>query len=253
MELEPGSKIIFDQVSLELNGTEILEDMNFTIRQGELLVILGSSGCGKSSTVKLINGLLLPTRGRVLVSGVPTLEWDPVALRRRIGYVIQETGLFPHYTVERNIGLIPKLEGWDSTRIFRRVEEMMELLELDSSLKTRYPGELSGGQKQRVGVARAFAADPPVLLMDEPFGAVDPLSRLKIRRKFKDLHRTLGKTTVFVTHDVHEAFELASRIGLMANGRLLEITTPEGFLNSDSPEVQAFVDCLYSVRPRSSY
>jgi osmoprotectant transport system ATP-binding protein len=192
----------------------------------------------------MINGLLYPTRGKVLVQNIPTVNWDPVQLRRRIGYVIQEIGLFPHYTVEENIGLVPRLEGWPLDETKGRVQELLEIVGLDPTLLNRYPHELSGGQKQRVGVARAIAADPPILLMDEPFAAVDPLNRLRIRRKFKEIQMRLGKTTVFVTHDIQEAFDLADKIGLLERGRLVELTSPEGFLRSTSPTAQSFVECL---------
>lgn len=222
----------------------MIDNLSLGVQPGEILALLGPSGCGKTTTIKLINGLLLPTSGTVWIEGRTTTSWDKVKLRRRIGYVIQETGLFPHYTVEQNISLVPRLEGWDPDRVCARVRELMRLLHLGDGLIARYPSELSGGQRQRVGIARALAADPPILLMDEPFASLDPLTRLDIRNEFIELQRTLGKTTVFVTHDMLEAFEVATRIGLMERGRLVELASPAKFLDSKEPLAQSFVECL---------
>jgi osmoprotectant transport system ATP-binding protein len=195
--------------------------------------------------MKLINNLLTPSSGEVLVMGKPTTQWNPIQLRRKIGYVIQEIGLFPHFTVEQNVGLVPKLEGWEGDRIQTRVRQLLELVNLDPQhFAKRYPHQLSGGQRQRVGVARALAADPPVLLMDEPFGALDPITRLELQREFGQLQQQLGKTVIFVTHGIQEAFLLASRIGLMQDGRLVELASPDDFLKSQHPEAQAFLECL---------
>jgi osmoprotectant transport system ATP-binding protein len=199
--------------------------------------------------MKLINNLLTPSSGEVLVMGKPTTQWNPIQLRRKIGYVIQEIGLFPHFTVEQNVGLVPKLEGWEGDRIQSRVRQLLELVNLDPQhFAKRYPHQLSGGQRQRVGVARALAADPPVLLMDEPFGALDPITRLELQREFGQLQQQLGKTVIFVTHGIQEAFLLASRIGLMQDGRLVELGSPDDFLKSQHPEARAFLECLQVAR-----
>ncbi len=238
----------FRDVNFSRNHRDLLSNLNFTIRRGEALVLLGRSGSGKTTTMKLINRLFTPTEGEVLFDGVPTVKWDPIKLRRQIGYVIQETGLFPHFTIERNVGLVPSLEGWKPKQIKSRVYELLHLVGLDpEQFAQRYPNELSGGQRQRVGVARALAADPPVLLMDEPFGALDPITRLEIQREFHRLQQELGKTVIFVTHDIQEAFVLASRIGLMDNGRLVVLGTPEEFMRSQEPEARAFMQCLPSL------
>ncbi|MBE9097052.1 ATP-binding cassette domain-containing protein [Tychonema sp. LEGE 07203] len=232
-------------VSYRLNRRHLVEKINFQVLQGEVLVLLGRSGSGKTTTMKLINNLLAPTSGEVLVMGKPTTEWSPIQLRRKIGYVIQEIGLFPHFTVEQNVGLVPKLEGWEGSRIQSRVRQLLELVNLDPQhFAKRYPHQLSGGQRQRVGVARALAADPPLLLMDEPFGALDPITRLELQREFGQLQQQLGKTVIFVTHGIQEAFLLASKIGLMQDGRLVELASPDDFMKSQHPEARAFIECL---------
>lgn len=223
----------------------IISNLNLKVLRGETLVLVGESGCGKTTTLRLINRLLLPTTGQVLVEGKPTSEWDPIKLRRQTGYVIQEAGLFPHYTVERNIGLVPALEGWEEPHISNRVLELLSLVGLDAErFAQRFPGELSGGQRQRVGVARALAADPPLLLLDEPFGALDPLTRASLQTEFAELSERLGKTAVFVTHDLREALRLGSRIGLMRAGRLVVLETPEGFLKSADEYARAYINTL---------
>jgi len=240
------SLVQFHNVTFSLpSAANIISDLNLTVEQGETLVLLGESGCGKTTTLKLVNRLLTPTGGEVRVEGKPTTAWDPIALRRRIGYVIQEGGLFPHFTIARNVGLVPALSGWDQARITERVRELLSLVGLDSDrFADRYPRELSGGQRQRVGVARALAADPPLLLLDEPFGALDPLTRASLQREFADLTSRLGKTAILVTHDVREALILARRIGLMHKGQLLLLETPEHFLASDHPQACAYLDTL---------
>lgn len=237
--------IAFRQVTFSRNRRPLVADLNFKVHRGETLVLLGRSGSGKTTTMKLINRLLTPSRGEVCVEGMPTTQWDPIQLRRKIGYVIQEIGLFPHLSVEGNVGLVPELEGWKPKRIKARVYELLELVGLDpQQFAHRHPAQLSGGQRQRIGVARALAADPPVLLMDEPFGALDPITRLEIQREFCRLQQQLHKTVVFVTHDIHEAFFLASRIGLMYDGRLVVLETPEAFMQSTHSEAQTFLECL---------
>jgi osmoprotectant transport system ATP-binding protein len=227
------------------SGRKLVEEISFEIRQGEMLVLLGRSGSGKTTLLKLVNRLLEPTSGDVLVSGRNTHSWNPIDLRRHIGYVIQEVGLFPHFTVARNVGLVPSLESWPPQEISARVQELLRLVGLEpDTFGKRYPRELSGGQRQRVGVARALAADPPVLLLDEPFGALDPITRSEIQREFRDLHRRLDKTMIFVTHDIREAFFLGTRIGLMQEGRLIALVTPDEFLKLDHPEARAFAGCL---------
>jgi len=207
--------------------------------------LLGESGCGKTTTLKLVNRLLQPSSGEVVVEGKATTQWDPIALRRHIGYVIQEGGLFPHFTIARNIGLVPSLSGWNQSRIDKRVRELLNLVGLDPDRFTdRYPRELSGGQRQRVGVARALAVDPPLMLLDEPFGALDPLTRASLQREFADLSHRLGKTAILVTHDVREALALATRIGLMHKGRLLLLETPDGFRASNNPQARAYQETL---------
>jgi len=235
----------FHNVTYSLPTATIISDLNLSVERGETLVLLGESGCGKTTTLKLVNRLLTPTSGEVHVEGKATTAWDPIDLRRRIGYVIQEGGLFPHFTIARNVGLVPSLSGWDDARISGRVREMLNLVGLDPNrFAERYPRELSGGQRQRVGVARALAADPPLLLLDEPFGALDPLTRASLQREFAELAARLGKTAIIVTHDVREALILARRIGLMHKGHLLLLETPERFRASDHPQARAYLETL---------
>jgi len=223
----------------------ILQHLNFTVEAGETLVLLGRSGSGKTTALKMVNRLLTPTAGEVRVEGRATTAWDAIRLRRRIGYVIQETGLFPHFTVAENIGLVPRLEGWAAERVRGRVEELLEQVDLPPrEFAGRYPRELSGGQRQRVGVARALAADPPVLLFDEPFGALDPVTRVDLQRQFLALRKKLSKTAIFVTHDVREALMLGTRIGLMRAGRLEMMAKPQEFVQAQDPEARAFLACL---------
>lgn len=235
----------FQNTSFTINHRPLLSNLNLSIHEGEALILLGRSGSGKTTTLKLINHLLVPTQGQVLVQNRPTTNWDVIKLRRRIGYVIQETGLFPHFTIAENVGLVPSLEKWSPQKIQNRVYEMLNLVGLEpEKFAQRYPHQLSGGQRQRVGVARALAADPPILLMDEPFGALDPITRLELQQQFQYLQQQLGKTVIFVTHDIQEAFFLATRIGLMAEGNLVVLGTRREFLQSQHPEAKAFLACL---------
>jgi osmoprotectant transport system ATP-binding protein len=226
------------------SGKQLLLGLNLQVQRGETLVLLGRSGSGKTTTLKLINRLLTPSAGEVRVNGAPTGESDVIRLRRSIGYVIQDVGLFPHFTVERNIGLVPQIEGWGAERIHRRVEELLQMVGLEANLASRYPHQLSGGQRQRVGVARALAADPAILLMDEPFGALDALTRDQLQREFLSLQQRLNKTVVFVTHDLREALRLGSRIALMEAGRLVTVLPPNDFVRSSDPLAAAYVGCL---------
>ena len=223
-------------------GRVLVEELSFTVGAGETLVLLGRSGSGKTTTLKLINRLLEPTAGDVRVAGERAADLPATRLRRRIGYVIQEVGLFPHFTVVENVGLVPRLEGWARDRVAARVRELLGLVGLDpDAFADRYPHQLSGGQRQRVGVARALAADPPLLLLDEPFGALDPITRVELQREFKALEGRVAKAMVFVTHDVREGLLLATRIGLMHEGRLVFLGTPEEFRGSGHPECRAFM------------
>jgi osmoprotectant transport system ATP-binding protein len=228
------------------NGRELLHDLSFRVEPGETLVLLGRSGSGKTTALKLINLLLTPSSGEIRVGGRNTQEWNLIQLRRSIGYAIQEVGLFPHFTVEQNIGVVPKIEHWPANKIHGRVQELMKLVGLDLKIASRYPHQLSGGQRQRVGVARALAADPPLLLMDEPFGALDPITRSELQHQFMSLQKSLQKTTVFVTHDLREALLLASRIGLMEQGRLVSVLSPKEFSNSTQPPVKAYREAFAS-------
>ena len=228
-------------VSVRLAGGDAIRDLSLDVQPGDVLVLLGRSGSGKTTTLKLINGLRLPTSGEVLVDGRATTAWQPHRLRRRIGYVIQEIGLFPHFTVAENVGLVPRLEGWPAVRTRARVDELLALVGLEPArFRDRPPRELSGGQRQRVGLARALAAEPPLLLLDEPFAALDPLTRTELQREFIGLVRRLGTTAVFVTHDVHEAMKVGTRLALLAEGRLVYAGPPEGFRTAEHPEARAF-------------
>jgi len=238
--------IEFDRVAYHHpGGPLVLDGLSLAIEPGETLVLVGRSGMGKTTILKLINRLLLPTSGEVRVEGHATSGWDPIRLRRRIGYVLQEVGLFPHMTIERNVAVVPRLEGWPEERTRSRVEELLALVGLDpQTFRHRYPRELSGGQRQRVGVARALAADPPVLLMDEPFGALDPLTRAEMHREFRRIQERVRKTVVCVTHDMGEAFALATRLGVLAQGRLAALASPAEMSHSTNPEVRIFLDAL---------
>jgi osmoprotectant transport system ATP-binding protein len=235
----------FRDVCYAVGGRQILAGLNLMVDAGETLVLLGRSGSGKTTALRMTNGMLFPTSGEVLIEGRPTTAWDPIRLKRRIGYVIQEVGLFPHWTVAENVGLVPKLEGWPQPDVDRQVARLLGEVGLPSAeFVARYPRQLSGGQKQRVGVARALAADPPLLLFDEPFGALDPVTRVELQRQFLNLRRDFQKTAIFVTHDVREALRLGTRIALLAAGRLDVVAEPNEFRKSQTAEALAFLACL---------
>lgn len=234
--------IRFDTVGYTVGETVILAGLDLEIYRGETLVLLGESGCGKTTTLKMINRLIEPTSGEIFVEDRATGEWNAIELRRHIGYVLQEGGLFPHFTVAENVSLVLRLLGWDGDRKRDRTTEMLELVGLDPKrFAERFPDELSGGQRQRVGVARALAADPEIVLLDEPFGALDAITRTGLQKEFARLVRELGKTAVFVTHDLHEAMLLGSRIALMDKGRIVLLDTPDRFAESDQPLAQAYI------------
>ena len=241
---QPSQVIEFRDVSYQLAGKALVKDVSFSVQRGETLVLLGRSGAGKTTALKLINRLLVPTYGQVIVNGRSTVEWDTIALRRSIGWVIQESGLFPHYSVARNIATVPHLEKWHKDRIAGRITELMQLVGLDPDLRARYPHQLSGGQRQRVGVARALAADPQILLMDEPFGALDPITRAELHNQFLDLQRRLRKTIVMVTHDLREALLLGTRIALFEAGNLIGLFDKNEFITSKNPQVKEYVQCF---------
>ena len=248
MPPETDSRFVleFDRVSFRVpDGSTLVSELTFSVSEGESLMLVGRSGSGKTTTLRLINRLLDPSEGEVRVEGLATRSWDVIRLRRRIGYVIQEVGLFPHLDVERNIGMIPTLENWERERVSRRVKELLDLVDLSpEEFAHRFPHELSGGQRQRVGVARALAADPPILLLDEPFGALDPITRIDMQQQFRQLQQRLRKTVAFVTHDIREAFLLGSRIALLEEGRLVANGTPEELRRSEHPEAQVFLSSL---------
>ncbi len=246
--------IAFSNVSYAVSTTNgkhekavktIIDDLGFEVRRGERLILVGRSGCGKTTSLRLINRLIEPTGGEVIVEGTRTIDHDAIALRRRTGYVIQDGGLFPHFTVQRNVAAVPLLEGWSPERTNARVREMLELVGLPpDEYADRFPSELSGGQRQRVGVARALAIDPPVLLLDEPFGALDPLTRRTLQSEFKILCERLKKTVVFVTHDLREALVIGTHIGLMDAGKLVTLDTPRGFVDSTHELARAYLATL---------
>ena len=234
--------IEFDCISYAPGGTTILRDLSLRVEPGETVVLLGRSGAGKSTALRMVNGLIQPSSGQVLVNGVATAAQDTIRLKRSCGYVIQEIGLFPHFTVEQNVGLVPRLEGWPSERIAGRTAELLGQVGLDpGEYGRRYPRDLSGGQRQRVAIARALAADPAILLFDEPFGALDPITRADMQRQFIELRERLHKTALFVTHDVREALRLASRIALVDAGRVALLCEPDEFRRTENASAREFL------------
>ncbi|OCX50895.1 glycine/betaine ABC transporter ATP-binding protein [Mucilaginibacter sp. PPCGB 2223] len=219
-----------ENLSKHFGKVRAVDGISFEVKEGENLILLGTSGCGKTTTLKMINRLIEPTKGKIIVNGKNVTEQQPEELRRSMGYVLQNTGLFPHYTVAENIAIVPQLLKWDKKRIADRTIELMDKLHLDHKYLNVFPEQLSGGQQQRVGLARALMADPPVLLMDEPFGALDPVTRFNIRKEFIELDELKRKTIIMVTHDVQEAFELGDRICLMDNGKIMQAGTPAELL-----------------------
>jgi osmoprotectant transport system ATP-binding protein len=220
-------------------GLRVLDHFSLAVEAGEVVALVGRSGAGKTTLLKLVNRLLVPDSGVVLVEGRDTREWEPIRLRRRVGYVLQDVGLFPHMTVAANIGLVPRLEGWPPERTAARVDELLNLIGLERQrFASRWPDELSGGQRQRVGVARALAVDPPILLMDEPFGALDPMTRTELHAEFSRIQAGLRKTVLIVTHDMREAFALANRIGVLDAGRLIACETPKALSGSTDARVR---------------
>jgi osmoprotectant transport system ATP-binding protein len=246
MTTQSAPVIEFDHVHCGLDGDrERISDLTLSVETGETLMLLGRSGSGKTTSLKLINRLLIPSQGDVRVESISTRDWDVIKLRRHIGYAIQEVGLFPHYTVRQNIAVLPKLEDWDRTKVNARVEEVLQVVGLNSNeFGGRYPHQLSGGQRQRVGLARALALDPPIMLMDEPFGALDVVTRAEIQREFKALQQRLRKSVVFVTHDVGEALLLGSRIALLDSGKLHGVYTPQEFANSTDAIVKTYLEAF---------
>jgi osmoprotectant transport system ATP-binding protein len=248
----PVPTIEFRDVSFARPGRPaVLDHFNLTVESGDVLALVGRSGAGKTTLLKLVNRLLLPDAGAILVDGRDTREWDAIRLRRGLGYVMQDVGLFPHMTIGGNIGVVPRLDGWPPARVADRIAELLELVGLPAQqYATRWPDQLSGGQRQRVGVARALAADPPVLLMDEPFGALDPLTRAELHAEFHRIQQRLGKTVIIVTHDMGEAFALGTRVGVLDAGRLVAIDRPAIVAASTEPLVRQLLDAL-PVVPRA--
>ncbi|SDP47141.1 osmoprotectant transport system ATP-binding protein [Rhodoferax sp. OV413] len=225
------------------SGQYAVDRLSLTVQTGEICVLIGPSGCGKTTTMRMINRMVEPDSGRIEVGGRDVMQIDAVELRRSIGYVIQQVGLFPHMTIGENVATVPRMLGWDAARIAKRVDELLALVHMEpGQYRNRYPRELSGGQKQRVGVARALAADPPVMLMDEPFGAIDPITRASLQDEFLRILRELGKTIVFVTHDIDEAIRMGTRIAILRAGKVVQYDTPERILAQPADAfVQAFV------------
>jgi osmoprotectant transport system ATP-binding protein len=247
----PPPAIEFRAVSFARPGApRVLDRFSLTVDAGDVLALVGRSGAGKSTLLKLINRLLEPDEGAVFVEGRDTREWEPIQLRRRVGYVLQDVGLFPHMSVAENVAVVPRLERWTEERVNSRVHELLDLVGLPAQqFAARWPDELSGGQRQRVGVARALAIDPPILLMDEPFGALDPLTRVELHREFRRIQDRLRKTVIIVTHDMGEAFALGDRVGVLDEGILVACDRPEAVARSTDLRVRQLLDAL-PVMPR---
>ncbi|AUZ27880.1 hypothetical protein BSBH6_03323 [Bacillus subtilis] len=223
-------------------GKKAVNNVNLKIAKGEFICFIGPSGCGKTTTMKMINRLIEPSAGKIFIEGENIMEQDPVELRRKIGYVIQQIGLFPHMTIQQNISLVPKLLRWPEHKRKERARELLKLVDMGPEYLDRYPHELSGGQQQRIGVLRALAAEPPLILMDEPFGALDPITRDSLQEEFKKLQKTLHKTIVFVTHDMDEAIKLADRIVILKAGEIVQVGTPDDILRNPADEfVEEFI------------
>ena len=250
--MPPSAIVQFEAVVFGYaNRPPVLAGLTLSVEPGEVVVLVGRSGAGKSSILRLVNRLTLPSSGTVKVEGRDTREWDAIRLRRRIGYVLQDVGLFPHMTVEENVGLVPRLERWPADRTHARAHALLELVDLPpGTFAARRPAELSGGQRQRVGVARALAVDPPILLRDEPFGALDPVTRVELQREFLRIQRQLKTTVILVTHDMSEAFALAGRIGVLDAGGLVVCDTPQAVARSHDPRVTVLLETL--ARPPAS-
>lgn len=234
--------ILYQDVSKKFDKATVnsVDHVNATIKEGEFITILGSSGCGKTTLLKMTNRLYEPTEGKIILFGEDISTVDPIVVRRRMGYVIQQVGLFPHMTIEENIGAIPKLLKWDEKRIYDRVTELLELIDLEpASFRKRYPSQLSGGQQQRVGLARALVTDPKIMLLDEPFGAIDAITRLNLQNELKKLHEGMQKTFLLVTHDINEAFKLGSRVIIMNEGKLIQFDTPKNIVRNPADEFVA--------------
>jgi osmoprotectant transport system ATP-binding protein len=249
----PVPAIEFRGVSFARPGqVRVLDHFSLSVDTGDVLALVGRSGAGKSTLLKLVNSLLVPDEGAVLVQGRDTREWEPIALRRSVGYVLQDVGLFPHMSIAENVAVVPRLERWSADRVDARVDELLELVGLPPhEFATRWPDELSGGQRQRVGVARALAVDPPVLLMDEPFGALDPLTRAELHVEFRRIQARLRKTVIIVTHDMGEAFALADRVGVLEEGRLIANDRAAAVADSTDPRVRRLLDAVPTI-PRPS-
>jgi len=236
--------IKFENVTKKYPNTQIpaVDKLNLHIHQGEICVLVGPSGCGKTTSMKMINRLIEPTEGTIYINGKASKDINPIELRLNIGYVIQEIGLFPHMTIAQNIATVPQEKGWNKNDITKRVDELLSLVALDPEVyKNRYPADLSGGQRQRVGVARALAADPPIMLMDEPFGALDPITRARLQDEFLNVQEKIKKTIVFVTHDIDEAIKMGDKIAILRKGKLIQYASPEEMLTNPANE---FVESL---------
>jgi osmoprotectant transport system ATP-binding protein len=234
--------VVFDQVSASRGGRRVLKDVSLTVGAREIVALVGRSGSGKTTLLRLVNRLIQPDSGRVLVDNRDVADWDPISLRRRTGYVIQEAGLFPHLTVAANIATVPTLLQWDPIRIRARVDELLSLVGLDpAEFSGRWPDQLSGGQRQRVGLARALAADPPLLLMDEPFGAVDPITRHELHAEFIRVQAAIHRAVILVTHDIAEACALADRVAALHEGELVAVGTPAQLAASTDPRISGLL------------